>query len=217
MGELNEIRTEELAFTEEEAECLLNEKMGLNIDPDDVSVLVEHTEGWPTGIYLAALSLQRTADKRGFIDRSAAPTATSSGFWGRGSGEPPGGREGVSARHLGTEGHDWATLRRGDGKGGFRQTCCASLTAPTCSWFLSTSRESGSATTSLRRIAALRAKSGRPDLVPTLRKRASTWLEVLATSRGRSGRPSWPPTTSLRDCLPRDIGTDTCWAGKQIR
>ena len=68
MGELNEIRTEELAFSEEEAECLLNEKMGLDIDPDDVAALLEHTEGWPAGIYLAALSLQRTADKHAFIE-----------------------------------------------------------------------------------------------------------------------------------------------------
>ena len=32
-GEMNEIRTEQLAFSEEEAECLLNEKMGLDIGP----------------------------------------------------------------------------------------------------------------------------------------------------------------------------------------
>jgi LuxR family transcriptional regulator, maltose regulon positive regulatory protein len=68
MGELNEVRTEELAFSGEEAEWLLNEKMGLDIDPDDVAALLEHTEGWPAGIYLAALSLQRTADKRAFIE-----------------------------------------------------------------------------------------------------------------------------------------------------
>jgi LuxR family transcriptional regulator, maltose regulon positive regulatory protein len=68
MGELIEVRAEELAFSEEEAECLLNEKMGLDIDPDDVAALLEHTEGWPAGIYLAALSLQRTADKHAFVE-----------------------------------------------------------------------------------------------------------------------------------------------------
>src|ERR687890_2183149 len=51
-AQMNEIRTEELAFSEEEADCLLNEKMGLNIGPDDLSVLLERTEGWPAGIYL---------------------------------------------------------------------------------------------------------------------------------------------------------------------
>ena len=67
-GEMNEIRTEQLAFTEEEAECLLNEKMGLDIGPDDLCVLLERTEGWPAGIYLASLSLQNKEDKHAFIE-----------------------------------------------------------------------------------------------------------------------------------------------------
>ena len=66
-GEMDEIRTEELAFSEEEADCLLNEKMGLNIGPDDLFVLLERTEGWPAGIYLASLSLQDKEDKHAFI------------------------------------------------------------------------------------------------------------------------------------------------------
>ena len=57
--ELNEIRTRQLAFSEEEATCLLNEKMRLNISPANLSVLLERTEGWPAAIYLAALSLQQ--------------------------------------------------------------------------------------------------------------------------------------------------------------
>ena len=67
-GEMTEIRTEQLAFSEEEADCLLNEKMGLGIDPDDVIVLLERTEGWPAGIYLASLSLQNREDKHAFIE-----------------------------------------------------------------------------------------------------------------------------------------------------
>ena len=66
-GEMNEIRTEQLAFSEEEADCLLNEKMGLDIGSDDLSLLLEHTEGWPAGIYLASLSLQDKEDKHAFI------------------------------------------------------------------------------------------------------------------------------------------------------
>jgi LuxR family transcriptional regulator, maltose regulon positive regulatory protein len=58
-GEMNEIRTEQLAFSEEEAACLLNEKMGLDISPVNLSVLLERTEGWPAAIYLASLSLQQ--------------------------------------------------------------------------------------------------------------------------------------------------------------
>lgn len=67
-GEMNKIRTEQLAFSEEEADCLLNEKMGLGIDPNDVIVLLERTEGWPAGIYLASLSLQNREDKHAFIE-----------------------------------------------------------------------------------------------------------------------------------------------------
>jgi LuxR family transcriptional regulator, maltose regulon positive regulatory protein len=67
-GEMNEIRTEQLTFSEEEAECLLNEKMGLGIGPEDLSVLLERTEGWPAGIYLASLSLQNKEDKHAFIE-----------------------------------------------------------------------------------------------------------------------------------------------------
>ena len=66
-AEMNEIRTEQLAFSEVEADCLLNEKMGLNIGPDDLFVLLERTEGWPAGIYLASLSLQDKEDKHAFI------------------------------------------------------------------------------------------------------------------------------------------------------
>jgi LuxR family maltose regulon positive regulatory protein len=67
-GEMNEIRTEQLAFLEDEADCLLNEKMGLDIGTDDLSVLLDRTEGWPAGIYLASLSLQNKEDKHAFIE-----------------------------------------------------------------------------------------------------------------------------------------------------
>jgi LuxR family transcriptional regulator, maltose regulon positive regulatory protein len=67
-GEMNEIRAELLAFSEEEAACLLNEKMELDIGPDDLSVLLERTEGWPAAIYLATLSMRNREDKHAFIE-----------------------------------------------------------------------------------------------------------------------------------------------------
>ena len=67
-GEMNEIRAEQLAFSEEEAAYLLNEKMELDISPDDLSVLLEHAEGWPAAIYLAALSMRNREDKHAFIE-----------------------------------------------------------------------------------------------------------------------------------------------------
>jgi LuxR family transcriptional regulator, maltose regulon positive regulatory protein len=66
-GELNEIRTEQLAFSEEEAARLLNEKLELEIGTEDLSVLFERTEGWPAAIYLAYLSLQQREDRHAFI------------------------------------------------------------------------------------------------------------------------------------------------------
>ena len=66
-GEMEEIRTEQLAFSEEEADCLLNEKLWLDIGLDNLSVLLERTEGWPAGIYLASLSLRMREDKHAFI------------------------------------------------------------------------------------------------------------------------------------------------------
>jgi LuxR family maltose regulon positive regulatory protein len=67
-GEMNEIRSDQLAFSGEEAAHLLNEKLGLEIAPGDLSVLLERTEGWPAAIYLAALSMQNRENKHGFIE-----------------------------------------------------------------------------------------------------------------------------------------------------
>ena len=64
---MDEIRTEQLAFSEEEAAQLLNEKLWLDIGLDNLSVLLERTEGWPAGIYLASLSLRMREDKLAFI------------------------------------------------------------------------------------------------------------------------------------------------------
>jgi LuxR family maltose regulon positive regulatory protein len=66
-GEMDEIRTENLAFSEEEATQLLNEKLLLDIGLDNLSVLLERTEGWPAGIYLASLSLRMREDMHAFI------------------------------------------------------------------------------------------------------------------------------------------------------
>jgi LuxR family maltose regulon positive regulatory protein len=66
-GELAEIRTEELAFTEEEAAFLLNDRLRLEIGAEDLRVLLDRTEGWPAGIYLAALSMEGKENVHDFI------------------------------------------------------------------------------------------------------------------------------------------------------
>ena len=57
-GELLELRAGDLRFTSEEADAFLNGRLGLGLTPEDVEALVGKTEGWPAGLYLAALSLQ---------------------------------------------------------------------------------------------------------------------------------------------------------------
>jgi LuxR family transcriptional regulator, maltose regulon positive regulatory protein len=66
-GELNEIRAEELRFTDEEAAALLNGVLGLDLDPEDVRRLQQRAEGWAAGLYLAALSLRGRPDPQTFI------------------------------------------------------------------------------------------------------------------------------------------------------
>jgi ATP/maltotriose-dependent transcriptional regulator MalT len=65
--QLTELRADDLRFTPEEAAVFLNEAMGLNLTPDDVSALEARTEGWIAGLQLAALSLQGRSDVQQFL------------------------------------------------------------------------------------------------------------------------------------------------------
>lgn len=65
-GKVNEIRTDDLAFTEAEASELLREH-GVDLDENMLSVLVARTEGWAAGLRLAAMSLRRSDDHERFI------------------------------------------------------------------------------------------------------------------------------------------------------
>ena len=58
---LTEIRGRDLAFTVEEASQLF-EHQGIALSGDSVELLVERTEGWPAGLYLAALWLRGLDD-----------------------------------------------------------------------------------------------------------------------------------------------------------
>ena len=68
-GELLELRAGDLRFTCEEADAFLNGRLGLDLTPEDVEALMEKTEGWPAGLYLAALSLQHAADRHALVRR----------------------------------------------------------------------------------------------------------------------------------------------------
>ena len=114
-GEMNEIRTEQLAFSEEEAECLLNEKTGLDIGADDLSILLERTEGWPAGIYLALTLAEQGGQARLHRVFQGLQPLHSWSVGRGGSGEPHRGSEAVSTQDLGPEDDDGSALRCGDG------------------------------------------------------------------------------------------------------
>ncbi|MCA9934339.1 MAG: hypothetical protein KC415_10470, partial [Anaerolineales bacterium] len=68
-GQLNEIRAADLRFTLAETAVFLRESMGLSLSTADVAALESRTEGWITGLYLTAVSLQGRADKSDFVSR----------------------------------------------------------------------------------------------------------------------------------------------------
>ena len=70
-GDLLEIASADLQFSIADALTLLVAHQGLDIEPSDVNRLVERTEGWPAGLYLAALSLRGRDDAHEFIDAFA--------------------------------------------------------------------------------------------------------------------------------------------------
>ena len=62
-AELAEIRSDQLRFSRDDAERLLNETLGLALRPEEIDALWQRTEGWPAGLYLAGLSLSDGDDR----------------------------------------------------------------------------------------------------------------------------------------------------------
>jgi len=62
-----EVRPNDLRFIESEAKTFLNDLSGLDLSPEDLSALLSRTEGWITGLQLAALSMQDRQDKHEFV------------------------------------------------------------------------------------------------------------------------------------------------------
>jgi LuxR family maltose regulon positive regulatory protein len=65
--QLTELRVADLRFTPDETAGLLNQAMGLGLTAESVSALEKRTEGWVTGLQLAAISLQGRDDAADFI------------------------------------------------------------------------------------------------------------------------------------------------------
>ncbi len=66
-GELGEVAEEELRFDRAGVGQLLNDGLGLTLADGDIDLLLERTEGWAAGLYLAGLSLQTRRDGAEFI------------------------------------------------------------------------------------------------------------------------------------------------------
>jgi ATP/maltotriose-dependent transcriptional regulator MalT len=177
-GEMNEIRTEELAFSEEEADCLLNERMNQGIGPDDLSLLLERTEGWPAGIYLASLSLQNREDKHAFIESFGGSHRYVVGFLGEevlsGLGE--------EMRQFLLETSILRTMTGPlcDAVTGREDSAMLLRELARSNLFVVSLDEQGEWYRYHRLFSELllyELRSSQPDLVPTLRRRASEWLE----------------------------------------
>jgi LuxR family maltose regulon positive regulatory protein len=69
-GDLEEVMTDQLRFSEAEATALLNDTLELDLSTQELERLRDRTEGWAAGLYLAGLSLrdrparERTGDLR---------------------------------------------------------------------------------------------------------------------------------------------------------
>lgn len=66
-NQLTELRATDLRFSPSESAEFLNAVMGLNLSAEDIAALEARTEGWITGLQLAAISMQGRADTTNFI------------------------------------------------------------------------------------------------------------------------------------------------------
>jgi len=67
-GQLTELRADDLRFTAGETTTFLNSAMGLKLQPADIAALETRTEGWISGLHLAALSMQGREDLHAFVE-----------------------------------------------------------------------------------------------------------------------------------------------------
>ena len=66
-GQMVEVRSSDLRFTQEETTSFLLQRMGLPLSEEDVATLYHRTEGWIAGLQLAALSLRKRKDLSGWV------------------------------------------------------------------------------------------------------------------------------------------------------
>ncbi len=70
-GRLTELRQADLRFTADEAATFLERVSGLDLSPEEIAALEERTEGWITGLQLAAISMRDRKDVSHFVSAFA--------------------------------------------------------------------------------------------------------------------------------------------------
>jgi LuxR family maltose regulon positive regulatory protein len=70
-GQIDEVRFDSLRFTSEEAAAFLSQRVDGRLDAQEVKALIERTEGWVSGLQLAALSLRGAQDAHALIESFA--------------------------------------------------------------------------------------------------------------------------------------------------
>ncbi|MCF7805194.1 MAG: LuxR C-terminal-related transcriptional regulator [Candidatus Marinimicrobia bacterium] len=73
-GTVAEIREQDLRFTRDETDMLLNQVLGMELPDESIETLNRKTEGWAAGLQLASLSLQQTEDKTAFLESFSGET-----------------------------------------------------------------------------------------------------------------------------------------------
>ena len=68
LGQLSEIRLQALRFTEDETIEFLQQMLSSNVDASTINQLLDKTEGWVTGIRLAALSVLHKGDAKKLLE-----------------------------------------------------------------------------------------------------------------------------------------------------
>ena len=68
-NQLNELRTQDLSFTSDETTRYFKDKLQVDLSIEDIALLESRTEGWITGLQLAALSMQGRTDLSAFVEK----------------------------------------------------------------------------------------------------------------------------------------------------
>jgi LuxR family maltose regulon positive regulatory protein len=66
-NQLSELRTKDLSFTTDEINQYFKDKLQGDLSIEDIALLESRTEGWITGLQLAALSMQGRSDPSAFV------------------------------------------------------------------------------------------------------------------------------------------------------